>query len=283
MSLHHMFGDNFFQQFRGDLMDLHQLQDCLFGKPVITYMLSYVQDLLGMYGSKSKFIQMNGMLGHNDLMGRIEMVDQPMSNFLKNESLSRTIVFLLGDHGWHANNGLNKLWNGEYEHRNPFLEVLVPSSYLKRFPNSLKTLAINQKRIITPWDLYKTFTALASRLGRKKAPSANELAYDLFTQEIPESRTCETANIGKKWCNCWSALSEEEFIENIKQNNIDKEREKELAAALHNKMEEEQKLLLTSQQKNLEEKKAQYLREASKIGKFNITSFRKHHVVKSTT
>lgn len=114
-----------------------------------------------------------------------------------------SIVIFFSDHGerWGP---LLKLAQGFLEERLPMFFISVPGWFSQAYPNLVKNLAINQKRLSTPFDVHMTFQHLVSLTD----PSYKiEQALDCpkcqsIFEELPENRTCKDASIPEAWCTC---------------------------------------------------------------------------------
>ena len=66
--------------------------------------------------------------------------------------------------------------------------------------NFRKMLNKNSYRLVSHLDLHKTIVNI---VDEKHKENVDEHAFDLFTEKIFLNRTCKSANIPSKWCNCW--------------------------------------------------------------------------------
>ena len=116
-----------------------------------------------------------------------------------------TAVVLMSDHGFHwrkkttAFNGIrrsgefkpgfNEFLAGEWEHRNPVLNIIIPSDH------DARTLRRNAARFVTHRDVHATVMGL---IGGQTQNGTN-----LLTRDLPELRSCAEAGIPAEWCNCF--------------------------------------------------------------------------------
>lgn len=117
--------------------------------------------------------------------------------------LERSIVIFFSDHGMRWG---SLLWlkSGFLEERLPTMFISIPSWYQNEYPDFMKNLQINQKRLTTPYDIYATMKHIL-----EVAEPENEFPYlngtiqgvSIFN-EIPEDRTCTDAGIPEHWCTC---------------------------------------------------------------------------------
>ncbi|XP_049303315.1 uncharacterized protein LOC105222033 [Bactrocera dorsalis] len=123
---------------------------------------------------------------------------------MKSESiLERSIVILLSDHGmrWGP---LLQLKSGFLEERLPTMFISIPSWYQNKYPDFMKNLQINQRRLTTTYDIYATMKhILEVAEPEKEFPYLNGTIHGVsIFREIPEDRTCDNAGIPEHWCAC---------------------------------------------------------------------------------
>ncbi|XP_018319398.1 uncharacterized protein LOC108732897 [Agrilus planipennis] len=129
-------------------------------------------------------------------------------NYLhKTDTLNQTVLIFLSDHGirW---SGIRSTNQGMLEERLPFLFITLPKWYKKEFPMVYENLQRNSKRLTTPYDLHYTLRDLldpykltSNFLKKRNQISSESRSYSLF-DNIPENRTCDSANIPSHWCAC---------------------------------------------------------------------------------
>ncbi|KAK3094781.1 hypothetical protein FSP39_006181 [Pinctada imbricata] len=133
------------------------------------------------------------------------MADEPHLKFLKHlkhsNYLNNSVLFYYSDHGLRFGN-VRQLYVGKMEERLPFMFLVFPNWFMKKFPEYANNLRTNSRRLTTPFDIYETLTDILyfkdnilSRQGYKNR------GMSLF-KEIPKSRTCENAGILPHWCTC---------------------------------------------------------------------------------
>ncbi|XP_050331376.1 uncharacterized protein LOC126760038 [Bactrocera neohumeralis] len=117
--------------------------------------------------------------------------------------LDRSIVILLSDHGMRWGE-LLELKSGFLEERLPTMFISIPSWYQNKYPDFMKNLQINQRRLTTPYDIYATMKhILEVAEPEKEFPYLNDSIHGVsIFREIPEDRTCDNAGIPEHWCVC---------------------------------------------------------------------------------
>ena len=158
--------------------------------------------------------------------------DDPYSRLLRgmksSGDLDNAVLFFLSDHGFRFG-PFAKTDFGEMENNLPFLFVVLPKAFKRRFPELVVNLHRNARKLITPFDTHKTLQHLLhlqtigesgwrnndaeegkkgnERVGQKwgkaaQNPSKQE-AFSLFTDDLPNDRTCERAGIPDAFCSCY--------------------------------------------------------------------------------
>ena len=152
-------------------------------------------------------------VAHSSERMRAKQMDKTLAKLLREWDrdgiMSNTIFCVVADHGIHAS-PINIFFAGEFEHRNPVFEMIVPKSFLQKHSNVETYLKHNTNAIITHFDFYKSIASLANvqtwNLSNKKATEQKK--YNIFMDTIPVTRTCQKAGIPDEWCNCWEWKSE---------------------------------------------------------------------------
>ncbi|CAF1179216.1 unnamed protein product [Adineta steineri] len=202
-SVDRILAENYFQEFGGDTVELYQENSgCVSNTTwIVDEMLDYIRDRFVMMRQGGWFSINNIVDAHSeDELNNFSVMDTKFSHFLlqlnQSNALDNTILILLGDHGLHRHDW-KELWR-EFDQRNPFLQILIGKN-IKGSKNIIKHLKANRNKLVTHADIYLTF-ATFSTTSLSLIPSA---AINLFKEYIPDSRTCQTAEIPDKWCNCW--------------------------------------------------------------------------------
>ncbi|KAF8784382.1 uncharacterized protein LOC129958501 [Argiope bruennichi] len=137
----------------------------------------------------------------HDIFKYAGFADKPafeLVSYLKeNEILNRSLFIFFSDHGIRFGD-IRRTYIGKIEERMPFMFLIFPEWFLKKYPEFAKNLEINRNRLTTPYDIHATLLHLLD-LER-------ETFYTLHGQslltEISSERTCADAMIAKHWCTC---------------------------------------------------------------------------------
>ncbi|VDO98919.1 unnamed protein product [Soboliphyme baturini] len=127
------------------------------------------------------------------------------------------MLIFMSDHG-HRFAELRATEQGKLEERLPFFSIYLPPWFGKRYPEAMRNLRLNARRLTTPFDIHETLTSVL-RFRTPKKGNLSERAISLF-DEVPLERTCSDAGIEPHWCAClsWQTLpttvSEVKYIAN---------------------------------------------------------------------
>lgn len=171
--------------------------------------LNYALDFANTYRSDQFFglFWMNSFSHHPN--SRPQDADGMIENFMNQLTytgvLKNTFVIMLSDHGIRFGERRLEV-ESYYDERMPFMFILPPEKFVRRFPVSVKFMAINQFRLVTPYDLHHTLLDIKeiSSCNRNKSTvvlSACPNCHSIF--EIASgNRTCQDVAIHNKWCSC---------------------------------------------------------------------------------
>ena len=161
----------------------------------------------GEQGSHAAIVIPN--IAHSTERMRGKQMDSELAKFFKQWSKSgimdNTIFVMVADHGIHGS-PVNVFLAGEYEHRNPVFEMVVPNAFLRKYPKAQDVLEHNTKAILSHFDFYDSIGALATPEEWEWTDRTNPTkrrSYNIFVDKIPQERNCNDAKIPKEWCNCW--------------------------------------------------------------------------------
>ena len=171
------------------------------GRTLHEVMIGYLEEFWTAYlDAPRRFAAINTMVAHEHFMLRLPSLDADLAALLLRMAptvLQDTVVLLLSDHGSHG------IWYTDFEigateHQLPFLYVLAPDWLLAERPGWLAALTVNQRRLVTVHELYRTMRILAAWPDK---PASADGAPSLF-DALPEGRTCKEAGIPEVYCAC---------------------------------------------------------------------------------
>ncbi|KAL3219913.1 hypothetical protein MRX96_005667 [Rhipicephalus microplus] len=88
---------------------------------------------------------------------------------------------------------------GRHEDKTPFCFLILPRRFLRGYPEAVVQLEVNQRRLITPYDLHATLLSLLKLPAFDPRPTNKGL--NLFGA-VPPERTCADAFIAPEFCAC---------------------------------------------------------------------------------
>ncbi|XP_050043817.1 uncharacterized protein [Dermacentor andersoni] len=143
-------------------------------------------------------------LTHDHVNG-LKIMDGILEAFLRKLSvhgvLENTALFFVSDHGPRV--GPFRMGEiGRFEDKNPLCLVALPKRFLAEHPEAAVQLEVNQRRLVTHYDLHATLVALSSLpvLGNGSTNKGLSL-----TGRIPPERTCADAFVPPEHCACFGA------------------------------------------------------------------------------
>lgn len=143
------------------------------------------------------------------------LIDADFAQFLKllrvSGALDNTFLVLMSDHGirWGS---YRSTYQGMMEERQPFLYFIPPKSFPDNYPEAMRNLLRNRRKLTTHFDLYETLRDLTS-LETLKSHAIHLRAKELAETEpmprgislflpISGTRTCYNAAITSHYCTC---------------------------------------------------------------------------------
>lgn len=143
----------------------------------------------------------------HDNMNAISSMDSHISKMLElleqRAVLNDSMVIFLSDHGMRWGD-FRKTFIGWYEERLPYIYIWLPEWFRRENPEAYSSLAVNQNRLTSPFDLYETLRHVIAHAGGDADPSSGcSTCQSLFTP-VPRERGCQDAGVPYHWCTCTS-------------------------------------------------------------------------------
>lgn len=171
-------------------------------------LLDYALDFAVTYRNESFFglFWMNSF-SHN-INSRPQDADKMFENFFNQLTytgvLDNTFIIFFSDHGIRFGENRLKV-ESYYDERMPFLFIWNPFIFKRKRPELYNAAAVNQFRLMTPYDLYNTLVEIRSISECKNFSGSVSKAcpqcQSVFS-EIGANRTCKDVAIQDKWCSC---------------------------------------------------------------------------------
>ncbi|XP_052077971.1 uncharacterized protein LOC127715893 [Mytilus californianus] len=177
---------------------------CVHGRTETDIVLDYLKNFAQMFQSKPHFsFTFFSRLTHDYLEGTYK-ADTIFLNFFRDmfesDNLKNTVIFFFSDHGMRFGN-FRETFVGKLEERLPFMLIVFPQWFRKKYPDIHRNLQINARRLTTPFDIFATLEHILDFNGIEKKEVKKKRSMNLFN-EIPEDRTCDDAGILPHWCTC---------------------------------------------------------------------------------
>jgi len=134
---------------------------CITGQYVHNYALNYTREFINLYDGKNPwFFRSSYIEGHESSSEVLSLMDDDLERFfssLSEETLNRTVIIIMSDHGLHM--GFSYLFSnqGFTEHKLPMFTTFIPERFLNKYPEIRKNLDENEQKLISAFDIYTTF------------------------------------------------------------------------------------------------------------------------------
>jgi len=134
---------------------------CITGQYVHNFALNYTKEFIDLYdGTNPWFFRSSYIEGHESSSEVLGLMDDDLERFfgsLKEETLNRTAIIIMSDHGLHM--GFSYVFSpiGYTEHKLPMFTTFIPEKFLDKYPEIRKNLDNNEQKLISAFDIYTTF------------------------------------------------------------------------------------------------------------------------------
>lgn len=177
---------------------------CVADRLETTMLLDYVTDFSRVFKAKPHFgFTFITRLTHDNLE-MAAAADFAYLKFLKRFKseghFNNTVLIMYSDHGYRFGE-MRSSYIGKVEERLPFLYLVFPPSFHKKYPALVKNLRTNARRLTTPFDVYETLKDILYFDGVAREADISNRGISLL-REVPAERTCEHAHILPHWCLC---------------------------------------------------------------------------------
>lgn len=194
---------------------------CLGGRRPVDIILDYMTKFIYSIGTSPYFSFFWTTSYTHDFLNYPRLIDSDFATILNNlsdsDALNNTFLILMSDHGIRWGQYRNT-YQGMMEERQPFLYLIPPKWFPDAYPNAIKNLLSNRRKLTSHFDLYETLRDLVD-VSTLTAHSIKDRSQELLDIEpmprgislflpVPSSRTCYLAGISPHWCTC----HEKQFI-----------------------------------------------------------------------
>ncbi|XP_039764474.1 uncharacterized protein LOC120636962 [Pararge aegeria] len=186
---------------------------CMKEKYFYAVLLDYIENLTLTLKTNKLFGFFWEVTMSHDYLNYPMVMDDDYAQFFKKLSasgyLNDTIVILLSDHGirWGEIRSTNQ---GRLEERLPFVYMLTPPTFRKKYYRAYNNLKMNRHHLTTPYDIHATLFDLINleQIENEMIEHRSNQLYlarnkgiSLFLP-VPGNRTCAMAYINDHWCTC---------------------------------------------------------------------------------
>ncbi|XP_072144681.1 uncharacterized protein [Dermacentor andersoni] len=139
---------------------------------------------------------------HGDI-NTVGYLDQPLKFFLRNLTasgvLNDTALLLLSNYGKRTGDFAFRSAFSEYEAKTPFCFLVLPEAFLRKNPGVAVALEVNQRRLVSAYDVHATLLTLAQLPDDKF--EFTDRGLSLF-RPLPPRRSCGDAFVQQDACAC---------------------------------------------------------------------------------
>lgn len=188
---------------------------CMGNRRTFDVLFEYVQKFITSVTDRLHFSFFWSASYTHDYLNMPVLIDSDLADFLSEMQISGALdnlfLVLMSDHGirWGS---FRSTYQGMMEERQPFLFFIPPKRFAERYPEAMRNLVRNRRRLITHFDLYETLRDLAD-LKTLESHAIRERAIELKETDplprgissflpIPSTRSCYDAAISSHWCTC---------------------------------------------------------------------------------
>lgn len=188
---------------------------CMGKRRTVDILLEYAQKLITLLSERLHFSFFWTASYTHDYLNYPTIIDSDFAEFLRSMqssgALDNLFLVLMSDHGirWGS---FRSTYQGMMEERQPFVFFVPPKNFANRYPQAMRNLVRNRRRLTTHFDLYETFRDLA-QLEALKSEAIRRRARELHETEpmprgislflpVPKTRSCYDAAIAAHWCTC---------------------------------------------------------------------------------
>lgn len=192
---------------------------CLGDTPRSILWCNYWRELQTMYrplGGRQFSMMFSAEQSHDDY-NTVQTLDEhwtrSFGELYRQNFLNDTLLIVMGDHGRRFG-PVRQTQTGKLEEKLPFLAVVTPPWFRKRFPLSEANLRKNRHRLVTAFDLHATLAHVLDFQEDGGRGNLKERGLSLF-REIPAERTCAHAHIKAHFCSCLDWIEVENMTDPI--------------------------------------------------------------------
>ena len=194
---------------------------CISSESIAAFLKRYMRRFMEQFQGTPYFIlNYNNQFFHDSTFA-VPSHDEDQEKFFKflqhsADVLENTVVILAGDHGDRFNFISQDLMPNAKHALDAYLERALPALFIRfpdrlarEFPSLVANAVKNVRRLTTAYDIHHTMLHLLALNGLQVTPNISAEAFKpclhdrcSLLAEIPDTRTCEQAQVSKGSCVC---------------------------------------------------------------------------------
>lgn len=190
-----------------DKLYFRPMTRCLGGRPAHEPLMKYERDFLRSYAPLPRLSWSVYLEGHEPSFRAMANLDADLAAHLVRLRAAhgeRTAILLVSDHGIHYGKYYDGARAGPREHTLPLFYALFPRATLAQRPTLSRALCINQRRLVSPFDVHATLLHLLSYPHAPALPDWSDVPSPMrprsLLEEVPAARRCDEAGIPPEAC-----------------------------------------------------------------------------------
>ncbi|CAG9317256.1 unnamed protein product [Blepharisma stoltei] len=182
-------------------------QRCLGPEMAHHYLMEYSINFSKQYIKANQWVYNHMTAAHESSGQHAQALDDDLKEYLEKyinqfEKTHEIVIFLNGDHGMRYGDFLSDQESIQ-EHRLPALFIIGKKEFFKKIDPDYSVLQHNSLRLTTKPDLRKTMLYLAHWQSDVKFEYEKNNFYNLLLEKVPDSRTCQDAEIPLWFCSSY--------------------------------------------------------------------------------
>jgi hypothetical protein len=171
------------------------------------YILNHTLQFSEAYPDNNQWLYLHLSAAHEATGQHAQALDHDLKVYLQSylERFGKShevVIFIEADHGMRYGDWFNSV-EAFQENRLPVFFVIAPNAVINNIECSLDTLKHNTFRLNSKLDLRKTLIYMSGYpYGLNISSTEQHEASNLFTEKIPDSRTCADIGVSPWHCSC---------------------------------------------------------------------------------
>ena len=186
--------------------------------------MNYTREFIDLYDGKNPwFFRSSYIEGHESSSEVLGLMDDDLEKFfssLSEDTLKRTAIFIVSDHGLHMGFSFVFSNQGFTEHKLPMFTSFIPERFLEKYPELRKNLDENEQKLISAFDIYATFRDILDFDISREPPEKLGIGMDI------SEATFNSKKIAPRGLDNWEK-EKDEYYKKREHAVFDEEDEKE--------------------------------------------------------